>query len=195
MIKLLVRILSILMAAIILSPFISETRLLSAQPSQDPTAAQSSTSSQIKYVTLNDGTQLKGRLISMTDGVYVFETTSLGRINIHESSIVNISSSPAQTQNNASAQEQTDPAQIRQQAAAMQQKLATDPEIMKEISSLAQDPELMQIISDPELMKAAMSSDVEGIKNNPKTQLLLNNEKIKSLIQKISNQNGESPAQ
>jgi len=65
------------------------------------------------------------------------------------------------------------PDEQRQNVSQLQQKLLSDPQIMEDIKSLVQDPELMQLLSDPELIRAAVNNDVEQIKNNRKEQDLL----------------------
>lgn len=180
----------------VLTLLVFSSRPLFAQPTQLNAVndGQTNTSSPFKFITLTDGTQLRGRLIAVNNDIYTFETTSLGQLNIHGDNILSINSSnngPASTtQENGTTQTSITEEQ-RQQAKDLQQQMMSDPETMDEIKSLSQDPELLDILSDQDLVKDILSYDIEKIKQNPKAMQLFENDKIQNLIQKIGQKNGQ----
>ncbi len=149
-----------------------------------------------KVITLKDGTVIKGKLLGLENGIYTVESTHLGTIHLHDDDIASITSGNAAipmtgaiapqslgTLPNTMPQVQTP---LQGQAMGLQQKLLSDPQAMTEIQALAQDPQIMELLSDKDFVNAIMSYDPEKIKNNPKTQMLLDNPKIRSLMNRAA---------
>ena len=133
-----------------------------------------------KIITLKDGSVVKGNVLQLTDGVYTLETDNLGKVTVPESDVMSITSisegAPAQDTAGAS---------LKGQVQEMQTSLLSDPEVMTEIQNIMQDPEIRGVLSDPAFMNAIMSHDPNQIKQNEKTQYLLQNPKFQSLMEKI----------
>ena len=132
-----------------------------------------------KVITLDDGSQVKGKILSVSNDIYTIET-SFGEIEIKGGKIMSIgrdqAALPVQAQNN--------PPVSNNQIAEYQQKIVSDPAIMNDIQTIAQDEEVIQAFSDPAFMKAVMAQDFDAMQNNPKFQKLLQNPKIQNLINK-----------
>jgi len=71
----------------------------------------------------------------------------------------------------------------------LERSMLSDPEIMKRILSLKDDPEFMKIMQDPEIMKAVQAGDVSALKSNPKFMQLLNNKNVQAIQEKVLEKN------
>lgn len=139
----------------------------------------------IKFITLTDGSVIKGKVIGLADGFYTIDTSHLGAITIEESEVQSITSSQ---QNRAQATNRTgkSSAQLQSQVQALQQSVLSDPAVMEDIQKLMEDKAVMQIMKDPNFIQDIMSYDPNRIGNNNKTQELMNNPEMKALMEKIS---------
>lgn len=146
-----------------------------------------------KTIALKDGSVIKGKVVSLQDGVYTVETQSFGTMFLSESDIVSISSRPLSQQvQNLNTSNNTAPigtsmgsAGFASQMQTMQASLMSNPQIMGEIQNLMEDPEIMKAFSDPSFVNAAMKHDVQALENDPNTQKLLDNPKMRALVEKI----------
>lgn len=135
-----------------------------------------------KIITLKDGSVIKGNVLQLADGVYTLETGNLGKVTVAESEIISITAEPAPVPPDTG---NTGSASLKGQVQEMQTSLLSDPEVMTEIQNIMQDPEIRGVLSDPAFMNAIMSYDPNQIKQNEKTQYLLQNPKFQSLMEKI----------
>jgi len=140
-------------------------------------------------ITLKDGSQVKGELVSFTGGVYTIHTPALGDIKVDSSQVVNIAngSLPATATNPGSSAQSPADNGFNQKIQSAQSKLMADPQMMAQIQEMTKDPELMQLLSDPTLVQAVMSHDVQAIQANPKAQELMNNPKMRALMDELRN--------
>ena len=168
----------------------------------------------LNTITLKDGSVLKGQISSDSDGYYTIFTEHLGPITVSEDDIANIAAKPAvkanTAQNNNTNQQQAVPNNLNlppmlqgmgggqdanpglmQQAQQLQGQIMNNPAMMQDIQGLLANPEIMNIISDPNLMKDLMTYDPNKIQNNPKIQSLMNNPEMKKLMQKMQGQLGQ----
>ena len=148
-------------------PVLAQTSLSDAEDTDKP--AQS--------ITLKDGTLIKGHLEKIEDDTYTIKTQHMGLINVQASDIDNISNS----QNTAPSTNTSYRGQIQQ----MQQSILKNPQTMSAIQDLANDQEIVNLLKDPELLKVIMAMDPAAAKNNPKIQDLMNNPKMKSIINQM----------
>ena len=142
-------------------------------------------------ITLKDGSQIKGELLSVANGVYTFKTPALGEIHLSGNQVTTITNGPTTSmpaQNTAG----TYPPQaaaanpnVNQQMQNMQTQLMSNPELMSDIQKMMEDPEIIKAISDPAFTQAVTSKDVNAIQANPHTQQLINNPKMKTLMEKL----------
>jgi hypothetical protein len=141
-------------------------------------------------ITLKDGSQIKGNLVGVSNGVYTIHTPTLGDIKVSTSTVTNISSGAAVALPRTSSGSTLVPStssndDLNQRIQNAQGKLMNDPDMMREVTAMAQDPELMKLLSDPTLTQAVMSHDVKAIEGNPKAQELMNNPKMKVLLEEL----------
>ena len=143
-----------------------------------------------KVITLKDGTRINGRIVGIDQGRYVVQSGALGEVRIGEDNIQSIvapnmaataGTQPGQDQ----AAGQTVPNEYSQHMKVMQDQIMANPEIMKEITTLAEDPEILKLMNDPALLEAATKGNPQAMQANPRTQQLMNNPKMQELIKKI----------
>ena len=79
-------------------------------------------------------------------------------------------------------------ARFNEEMTAKQQQLMSNPQAMSELQQLLQDPEILQALSDPALIKEVTSHDYSAMKDNPKVHELMNNPKMRELVEKINAQ-------
>ncbi len=147
-----------------------------------------------QVITLKDGSQIKGELVSAIGGVYIIRTPTMGDIKINSSQVANIANTPVMptqptsppgpTTNPYATQPLSDDS-MNQKVQAAQTRIMNDPETMAEIQEMVKDPQMIQLLSDPTLTKEVMSHDVKAIQNNPKAQELINNPRMRALMNKL----------
>lgn len=141
-------------------------------------------------IVLSDGSVIKGEIKSFNNGVYAVDTKNFGRIEVQDANIESIQKGdhalyrPNTTATTTSTAKS--PKNVKGQVDAMQNAIVADPVMMAEIANLANDPEIMKMLSDPNFVKAIMSYDVNSIENDPNTQELLKNPKILELMKKVN---------
>jgi hypothetical protein len=162
-------------------------------------SAFADTSEQV--ITLKDGSQIKGELTGINNGIYTIKAPIIGDVHAAISDVVSITNSnaPAAVGPTSSASNQA-PANIPnydQQIAAGQKKLMSNPQSMATLQEMMQDPEIMQALQDPALVAAVTSHNYQAVQSNPSVQKLLNNPKMQALLQKLAAQQQQqnSPSQ
>jgi len=148
-----------------------------------------------KVITLKDGSRITGHVVGMDQGQYIIQNGTLGEVKISQDNIQSIiapnmaglsDAPPSQDQ----AAGQGMPAEYTQQMKAMQSQIVANPDLMKEIATLTQDPEIMNLLNDPALLEAAKSGNPQAMQSNPRTQQLMSNPKMQELIRKIQQAQG-----
>ena len=111
------------------------------------------------------------------DGVYTFKSPSLGEFSVKAKQVQSISSSSV-----PASQAGSENIKLNQ----LQSTLQADPEAMKLITGLQNDPDVQAILSDPKIMNAIKSGDYAALINNPKFKKLMNNPKIKQIAGSVT---------
>ncbi|MBF0122981.1 MAG: hypothetical protein HQL21_06205 [Candidatus Omnitrophica bacterium] len=142
-----------------------------------------------KIITLKDGSVIHGQVLGIENSTYTIESPLAGTMHIAEDQIISISSpnqgvvpAPVSAASNAS------PSMPKDDISAVQNRILANPDAMSDIQALIADPEVMALMSDPAFMQAVQSRDPATIQANPRTQELMENPKIKALIEKLQAQ-------
>ncbi len=139
-----------------------------------------------QVIILKDGSHVRGELVSVVNGIYTVQTATMGQVNVNAGNVVSINNGEAQqTAQAMPAPTQTNAAITEQKFQQMQTQIMSNPAALADIQEIAKDPELMKLLSDPALIQSAVSHDVNGITSNSNTQELLNNPKMKALMEKL----------
>jgi hypothetical protein len=147
----------------------------------------------VKHITLKDGSVIKGELVSFENGVYTLQTENLGRLQLPEVNVVSIAEQAAATIPPVNSQGTTAVPNFSTKVNAMQTQIMGDPQAMKAVQAMAEDPEIAAMISDPafvqQLTSAVSNNNVDSVAGDPKIQQLMNNPKMQTLIQQLQDNN------
>jgi len=147
---------------------------------------QSSTLAATKIITLKDGSVLKGNIVKMMDGQYTLATENLGEIKVPESDVLSIQSLEAISSSQQLSNKGTSgTSPLKNEVERLQGDILADPNLMNEVQTMIKDEEIKSLLSDPKLLDDVMSFDQDTIQNNKNIQQLLQNPKMKNLMNKI----------
>jgi len=144
-----------------------------------------------QVITLKDGSQIKGELSGINNGVYTVKTPIIGDVQVNAgdvSSITKDTGNATSTVAAAPAQASASTSNMDQQIAASQQKLMSNPQSMAILKEMMQDPEITEALQDPALVQAVTSHDYQAVQSNPKVQELMSSPKMQALLQKLAAQ-------
>lgn len=133
-------------------------------------------------IVLQDGSRIKGKILSMNGGSYQLQTDSMGVITIDKSKIISISQGGSLPTIANDAAMETGQSAVQ----SLQTNMAADQGLMTSILHLQSDPDMQAVLSDPELMRAVQSFDLQTLKNHPKIKKLMANSRVQSIQKKVS---------
>jgi hypothetical protein len=122
-------------------------------------------------------------VVSLQSGSYRIKTDSLGVITLQQHQVKSISHGAVSTQPSASLNSMKQASQSAVQS--LQSSITSDPGMMASILALQNDPDMQAVLSDPELMRAIQSFDLEALQNNPKIQQLMNNSTVRKIHRNV----------
>lgn len=138
-----------------------------------------------KYITLKDGSVIKGELVSFDNGTYTVQTENLGLLQLPEGNVISVATGGAVAQAPVAASKP----EFAKNVSDMQSQIMADPQTMEAVQAMAEDPEIVAMISDPNFIKkltTAVSNDnVESVADDPRLQELMGNPKMKALVQQL----------
>jgi hypothetical protein len=156
-----------------------------------------------QVITLKDGSQIKGQLAGIDNGVYTVKTPIIGDVHVNASDVSSITNGNAAAvaalpANNASypamPAQQAGPANMDAQIIASQKQLMSNPQTMATLQEMMQDPDIAQALQDPAVVQAVTTHDYAAIQSNPKIQELINNPRMKALLQQLAAQQQQNTA-
>jgi len=133
---------------------------------------------------LMDGSVIQGEILSYSEGVYQINSEVLGVISLPEEKIRAIKparNSSSQAINGNEPNETTPGAQKIDQ---MQGRMLNDPETVRLIEELQNNPSVQKILQDEELMKAIEQGNLNRVGEDPKIKALMNDKTIEKIIEK-----------
>ena len=126
----------------------------------------------VKEFQLKDGSRLTGELVAVTEGRFVVQSPSLGRVELDAEQVVSMNT-PAN-------------ADLQALMSQTQKRIYANPELLRQVQSLSQDPELTALVGDPAFVQLLMSGDLQAIQQDPRMQQLMNNPRIQGLVRQLS---------
>jgi len=155
-----------------------------------------------KSITLKDGSVIRGELVNFSNGLYTVKTANLGELKLSESNVVgmvNASAAAAMPQQAAQApamgQGAMGAGNFSGAMANVQNQIMGNPQTMVAIQALAEDPEIMAMMSDPafvqQLMGALSGNNIEGLSHDPRIQKLMSNPKVQAIVQQVQPPSGQ----
>ena len=142
-----------------------------------------------KFITLTDGSVIKGRVIELKDNTYTIEILpdwkgdpgeQVEPLKVPASSVESITSVKPDTEPVPA--QSTD---LKEHVSKMQEKIMADTEIMGQMNQIAEQEEVQKLLSDPKLLDDVMSMDPDKIQNSAAVQQLLNNPEMQKLLLQI----------
>ena len=136
-------------------------------------------------IVLRDGTTITGEILSLSGGVYTVQSTTLGTIHITASDVRTVSNGPQPEVPAAAAGNQGAPAPAAPtQLDDLQQRMASDPDTMRDINALQDTPEMRDLLDDPAVLEALRSGNLEALLSNPKLARLAADPRIQKIADK-----------
>jgi hypothetical protein len=134
-----------------------------------------------QQIELSDGSILFGRVVSCTERSCTIETEAEGRREIDRDRIRSFADAPPKKLGHAVPVPST--AGSAPDIESLQKSLASDPQVMDRILSLQEDPEIQEILNDPEIMNAVARGDLTTLMANPRFLDLLDHPTIRDIQQ------------
>jgi hypothetical protein len=130
-------------------------------------------------IELVDGSVIQGEIVSFKEGVYTIRSKAIGSIEINESKIRTIRFTSDKTGRKAAYN--STQGSVSAESQAIQQALLSNEEILPILLSLQNDPEIQEILNDPDVMDAVLAGDLQRLMSNPKFMELLNHPKVRKI--------------
>lgn len=119
-------------------------------------------------IELLDGTVLQGKVLSFDGSSYEIATPGLGTVRVEASKVRNI-------QMDGASPGGVDPKDLKN-------RMLMNPEAMRMIMGLQNDPDVQEVLQDQDAMNAVQSGDLQRLISNPKFMRLLQNPKIQEIV-------------
>ena len=145
-----------------------------------PSSSHAGVVSQIKLL---DGSVIQAEIISFSNGVYKLRSKSLGTISVAEDRVQSIRPNKSQISGTPAQLETADPP-IGQNVQGLQQKLTSDPKTMEMLLDLGNDPSMIGVLNDKDLMRAIQQGNLSTVIKNPKIQKLMKSKTVGDVIQR-----------
>ena len=134
---------------------------------------------EMNEIELKDGSQIHAEIVALDGNNFTLRSDTLGTFQVDRSQIVSIRQKSRQS---ASSTEIKGAAALaNDQIKSIQEKMASDKDILDKILSLQDDPDIKAVLEDPEIMKAVASADLSALMANPKFMKLLNKPELQGL--------------
>jgi hypothetical protein len=133
---------------------------------------------------LMDGSIIQGQILSYTGGVYAINSDVLGTISLPEEKIRTIKPaqiSDPQAKNNIDSKELAPGAK---KIDKMQDRMLSDPETVRLIEELQNNPAVQKILQDEELMQAIAEGNLNRVSEDPKIIQLMDDKTVGKIIEK-----------
>lgn len=135
---------------------------------------------EFREIVLKDGSVISGEVLKFDGNQYTIKSSSLGTVKLDNDQISSIRSPSGASLNSSQAGfSQSD-------ISAMQQQLLSNQDIMAMISSLQNDPQMQAILTDPTIMQAIATGDIQTLMNDSRFMQLMNNATIKQITDKAT---------
>jgi hypothetical protein len=140
------------------------------------TLAGTTAAAEPSRIELRDGSIISGEVVGFSGGHYLIRSPALGKISVDQSEIQAIrpgGDAPATSGYTSEIQ-------------SLQQKMVANPEIVKLLTTLANDPEVQAALADPEFMHLVTSGNLAALQRNPRFQHLLNQPGLRAILSQMA---------
>ncbi|MBN2887487.1 MAG: hypothetical protein JXM75_12355 [Chromatiaceae bacterium] len=130
-------------------------------------------------IELIDGSVLTGELRAVESGRYWIRSATLGDLSVPEERVRSVTPLAA-TSSGAPI-----PGFGQADLAAIQQQIASNPDLMKQVMALQNDSDLQAILADSALTQRAMAGNLESLGQDPRIRRLLEKPEIRALMEAL----------
>lgn len=151
------------------------------------TLASITSASELREITLDDGSSIVGEIISVENGSYTIKTKSLGTLTLGSrqiKSITQLGDSPAATANadmKGASSNSISSGSVASSVQQIQSSITSNTSLMSAIMQMQNNPEMQAVLSDPALMQAIQSFNIEAIQNHPKIIRLMQSQEMQKI--------------
>ena len=136
---------------------------------------------QASRIQLTDGSVINGEIISLSEGIYTINTSSLGQIKLEGAKVSKIETVNSLSNSAASQAQNLNQAQVESYG----KSLMEDPKNAAIVTELAADSQFQELAKDPQLKEAAKAGDIQAMMKNEKFKAILENPKLKETIKRL----------
>ena len=134
-------------------------------------------------VQLLDGTLIQAEIISFSKGIYKLRSKSLGVLSIPEEKVQSIHSNQSEDiEPLKNLGNEVSPTNLKIQG--LKSKLTSDPKTMEMLLDLGNDPSMIGVLNDKDLMRAIQQGNLSTVIKNPKIQKLMKSKAVGDVIQR-----------
>ena len=156
--------------------------------------ASITSASELREITLDDGSSIVGEIISVENGRYTIKTKSLGTLTLGSRQVKSITQLGGSTAAAATATADMKGASINSISSGsvassvqqIQSSITSNTSLMSAIMQMQSNPEMQAVLSDPALMQAIQSFDIEVIQNHPKIIRLMQSQEVQQIQSKVN---------
>ena len=130
------------------------------------------------HIELVDGTTIQGDVVSASNGRYVIRSSTLGQIELPETSILSI------RPGGGSGTSSTSSIDLQ----SIQKQIVSSPELMQMVTALLSDPQFQAAMNDPQLRQLVMSGNLDALRGDPRILQLLAHPSVQAIVGKVNGQ-------
>ena len=136
----------------------------------------------VSQIKLLDGSVIQAEIISFSNGVYKIRSEMLGTLSIAEDRVQSIRPNKSQTPGMLEKLKSSD-LSVGKKVQGLKQKLTSDPKTMEMLLDLGNDPSMIGVLNDKDLMRAIQQGNLSTVIKNPKIQKLMKSKAVVDVIQ------------
>ena len=137
----------------------------------------------VSQIQLVDGSVIQAEIISFSNGVYKLRSEILGTLSIAEDRVQSIRPNKSQAPGMLEKLESSD-LSVGKKVQGLRRKLTSDPKTMEMLIDLGNDPSMIGVLNDKDLMRAIQQGNLSTVIKNPKIQKLMRSKAVGEVIQR-----------
>jgi hypothetical protein len=136
-------------------------------------------------VVLKDGTVVHGEVEALQDGVYTVRTDSLGTVRVRKDEVRSIDEGGGSTRRSGSDSSTIDSSSQEAELRSLQLGIMQNPSLLAMLLALQNDPDVLAVLADPEIMKKIAAGDYTALMNDPKIDALMRDDKVRAIVDEM----------
>ena len=142
----------------------------------------------VREIVLKDGSVIRAEVLSFEDGVYSLRSETMGELRLQDSAIKSIRQPEkgGREISESGGMGNTSTGGRQEDIKDLQSSMLSSPQLLGMIFALQEDPDIKDILRDEEVMALIMAGDKERLESNPKFIKLMENPKIRAIIERMT---------